>query len=131
MANPEVDKCFNALMDAADSLETVAGKVAEAACQLHKLFDWDNQIPTEAADTPTDTAIPIVADLEPEPVVLPERAPVTLEQVRAVLAEKSRDGHTAQIRELLATHGAAKLSAIDPAQYPGLLAAVEVLGVAS
>jgi len=54
--------------------------------------------------------------------------PVTLEQVRAVLAEKSRDGHTAKIRELLERHGAAKLSAIDPKEYAALLAEAEVLG---
>ncbi|MBT9142480.1 MAG: hypothetical protein DDT29_00874 [Dehalococcoidia bacterium] len=54
--------------------------------------------------------------------------PITLEQVRAVLAEKSRDGHTAKVRELLEKHGAAKLSEIDPSEYPALLAEAEALG---
>lgn len=60
-----------------------------------------------------------------EPV--PEPKPVTLEQVRAVLAERSRAGHTAEVRELLLKHGAAKLSEIDPTEYPGLLAEAEAL----
>lgn len=56
----------------------------------------------------------------PEPVL-------TLEQVRAVLADKSRQGHTAEIRSLLQKYGAAKLSQIDPANYKALLADAEVL----
>ena len=51
----------------------------------------------------------------------------TLEEVRAVLAEESRAGHTAKVKELLEKHGAPKLSGIDPAEYPALLAEVEVL----
>lgn len=57
----------------------------------------------------------------------PEEKPLTLEEVRAVLAEKSRSGHTEEVRELLAKHGADKLSEIDPAEYPVLLAEAEVL----
>ena len=61
-------------------------------------------------------------------VPAPDEKPISLEAVRAVLAEKSRSGHTAKIRELLEKHGAAKLSEIDPAEYPALLAEAEVLG---
>lgn len=57
----------------------------------------------------------------------PEEKPLTLEEVRAVLAEKSRTGHTEEVRELLNKHGADKLSEIDPAEYPALLAEAEVL----
>ena len=57
----------------------------------------------------------------------PEEKPLTLEEVRAVLAEKSRSGHTEEVRELLARHGADKLSEIDPAEYAALLAEAEVL----
>ena len=56
-----------------------------------------------------------------------EEKPLTLEEVRAVLAEKSRAGHTAEVRELLNKHGADKLSGIDPAEYVALLAEAEVL----
>lgn len=57
----------------------------------------------------------------------PEEKPLTLEEVRAVLAEKSRAGHTAEVKELLNKHGADKLSEIDPAEYTALLADAEVL----
>ena len=57
----------------------------------------------------------------------PEVKVLTLEEVRAVLAEKSHAGHTTEVKELLEKHGAPKLSGIDPAEYPALLAEVEVL----
>lgn len=47
--------------------------------------------------------------------------------VRKVLAEKSRAGHTAKIKELLIAHGAEKLSEIDPKEYTALVREVEVL----
>ena len=64
---------------------------------------------------------------ESEPVSTPEPQ-LTLEQVRAVLAGKSRMGFTAEIRTLLQKYGAAKLSGIDPANYKALVADAEVLG---
>ena len=59
---------------------------------------------------------------------VPAEPALTLEQVRAVLADKSRQGHTAEIRSLLQKYGAAKLSGIDPIHYKALLADAEVLG---
>ena len=56
-----------------------------------------------------------------------EPKPLTLEQVRAALAEKSRAGHTSEVKALLIKHGADKLSDIDPAEYPAPLAEAEVL----
>ena len=53
---------------------------------------------------------------------------LTLEEVIAVLADKSRAGFTEQVKELLKKHGADKLSAVDPTEYKALLADAEVLG---
>ena len=57
----------------------------------------------------------------------PKEPAVTLEQVRAALAEKSHDGKTEVVRELLQKYGAPKLSAVDPKHYPALLKDAEVL----
>lgn len=65
---------------------------------------------------------------EPPETPTPEEKAITLEEVRAVLAEKSRDGHTSKIRELLQNYGADKLSEINASDYPALLAEAEVLG---
>ena len=62
---------------------------------------------------------------QPKPAAPPE--PVPLEKVRSVLADKSRLGHTAEVKALLQKHGAQKLSEIDPAEYPILLAEAEAL----
>lgn len=57
----------------------------------------------------------------------PEEKLVTLEEVRAILAEKSHDGFTAEVRTLIEKYGASKLSQIDPSKYASLLADAEGL----
>ena len=51
----------------------------------------------------------------------------TFTEVRTILAEKSRAGHTAAIKKILVSHGAEKLSEIDPSEYAAIVAEVEVL----
>ena len=50
---------------------------------------------------------------------------VTLEEVRAVLAEKSRSGKTAEVKELLTKFGVNKLSELDASKYDELLKETE------
>lgn len=57
-----------------------------------------------------------------------EEKALTLEDVRAVCADKSRQGFTAEVKAILTKHGADKLSEVDPLEYKALLAEVEVLG---
>ena len=47
--------------------------------------------------------------------------------VRTILAEKSRAGHTAEVKQILNNHGAEKLSGIAPEEYAAIIAEVEVL----
>jgi len=103
----ELDLCVDELRSAAQSLNTVANSLAAMFSSGY------NPESTVQPKTNTTTTKP---------------KPITLEQVRAVLAEKSRDGHTAEIRTLLEKHGAAKLSEIAPDKYADLLAEAEVLG---
>ncbi len=58
----------------------------------------------------------------------PEKLAITLEQVRSVLADKSRNGYTAEVRSLITSYGAERLSEIAPENYEALLKAAEVLG---
>jgi hypothetical protein len=90
-------------------LRIAAATINEVANTLAEMFS------TASADEAPDAAAPA----EPQ---------LTLEQVRAVLADKSRMGFTAEIRALLKKYGAAKLSGIDPANYKALVADAEVLG---
>lgn len=62
------------------------------------------------------------------PVKEPEKPELTLADVRSVLADKSRAGFTAEIRELLEKYGADRLSKVDPANYVALKKDAEALG---
>ena len=56
-----------------------------------------------------------------------EKTVVTIEQVRAVLAEKSQAGLTSKVKSLLESFGANKLSAVSAEDYEKLLAAAKDL----
>jgi hypothetical protein len=58
----------------------------------------------------------------------PESADISLEQVRTVLADKSRNGLTAEVRQLIRRYGADKLSEIKPEHFAAVLKEAEVLG---
>ena len=57
-----------------------------------------------------------------------EEKTLTLEDVRAVCADKSRSGFTEEVKAILNKHGVEKLSEVNPAEYKALRAEVEVLG---
>lgn len=88
-----------------EELRSAAAAISEAADWLSEIFSEE---PRAEAETP------------PEPEL-------TLEAVRAVLADKSRAGFTAQIRSLLQKYGANKLSGVNPVNYKALLADAEGL----
>ena len=96
-----------------EDLRTAAASINAAADWLYQQFSGDDdkqQISKWAAKKE-----------KPKPEI-------KLEDVRAVLAEKSRSGHTAEVRDLLQKYGAAKLSAVDPANYEALMKDAEVIG---
>ena len=105
------------LRSLADSLQAVADAMTQ---------NEPAEVPAENAGKKTKKA-DTKAATEEAPSPAPEEKLLTLEEVRAVLAEKSRAGHTAAVKALLTKHGADKLSDIDPAKYPALLADAEVL----
>ena len=90
-------------------------ELRNAAVTITDVANWLTEMFSTTADEAPDAAAPA----EPQ---------LTLEQVRAVLADKSRMGFTAEIRTLLQKYGAAKLSGIDPVHYKALVADAGVLG---
>ncbi len=97
------------LSQAVTELRSAAQSLISVADSLNDLFSG---------------GIEVAAQLE----AAPEEKPITLEAVRAVLAEKSRSGFTSEVKSLIEKHGAARLSEVDPANYKALLAEAEVLG---
>ena len=109
------------LRSLADSLQAVADAVADnGAVEAGKPDAKEPEKAGKAGKAAKKEEKPVAKQAQ-------EEKPLTLEEVRAVLAEKSRAGHTAEVRELLNKHGADKLSGIDPAEYAALLAEAEVL----
>ena len=51
----------------------------------------------------------------------------TLEGIRALMAQKTQEGKSKEIKELLQKYGAAKLSAVKPEDYPALMQEAQVL----
>ena len=87
-----------------DMLRSAAASISETANWLSQQFGEKPTVPTHPNPTPT------------------------LEQVRAVLADKSRRGYTAEVKALLRQHGADKLSEIAPSEFEALLTEAEALG---
>lgn len=52
---------------------------------------------------------------------------IGIEDIRAVLAEKSQDGKSKEVKALLNQYGVSKLSAVAEKEYPGLLQKAKAL----
>lgn len=95
---------------------------------LREMFSGDGEVP-ETQETPAEKpkgkakAAKTTPAKEPEP-----EKKLTLADVRAVLAEKSRAGFTEEVKALIAKHGADRLSEVPETEYAALLADAEVLG---
>lgn len=83
-----------------------AGRLAEAAGNLRSLAD---RLDAAAAAGASGEGLP------------------ALEDVCKALAGKANAGHAAGVKRLLVAHGAGRLSELDPAEYPALLAEAEEL----
>lgn len=93
----------------ADSLQVVCDAMAESE-------------PTDEDKKPTP-----VKERELKKITEPKVKEVKLEDVRAVLAEKSQTGMTARVREIIQKYGASKLSEVDPKHYADILKDAEGL----
>lgn len=66
--------------------------------------------------------------VEQSPVTEVKQEPnISIEDVRAILAEKSKDGKTREVKALLMKYDAGKLSGVKPEDYASLLKEAEVL----
>jgi len=104
------------VINALNALTTALTKLTEQTTQ--KEMDKFEQIYPPADEQP-----------QPEPVTPePPAKPVTLAEVRAVLANKSRAGFTEEVKQLVMKHGAEKLSGVPESEYAALMKEAESLG---
>lgn len=102
----------------------------DAAKLMRSLADVVEAIAETYNDTvlTIDTTAAVIEAEEPKQIEeKQQKKELTFEEVRAVLATKSREGHTAEVKAVLTEFGVEKLSDIEPAQYEELLAKVEVI----
>ena len=92
----------------------------KTADDLTALADSVRALCASLADSPQE-------EPKPQPATKKKQT-IPLEKVRGVLAEKSRDGYTAEVRAIIQSFGAERLSEIDPANYEAVLTKAEVLG---
>ena len=110
----ELVRCGEALIGVAESLrELFSGEEASVEAE-----------PVKASQA-SEKKAKVKKESEP---VQEEKKAYTLEDVRTILAEKSRDGFTEEVKAVIAKRGAKKLSGIDPAEYEAIVAEVEGLG---
>lgn len=99
-----------------DELEGQAHQIIDSVASIRRMF----------TSTPEDVT-PYDDGYSYEESEVYVKKEITLEEVRSVLADISRDGKTAEVRALLKKYGASKLSEINPENYESLLADAEVL----
>ena len=89
--------------------------------------EWAESATQAEIETFTQIYPPVDEQPEESKPEAPEKA-VTLTEVRAVLAGKSREGFTEEVKQLLMKHGAEKLSGIAESEYAALMKEAERLG---
>ena len=114
---------MNEILQLLDNI-IVCGESMAKIGRLLKEFvpEFANAIPQKNAPVIEETAAP---------AALPEKEPVktyTFADVRKAFSAKSHAGYTAQVKELISKYGASRLSDVKEADYPALMADLEVIG---
>ena len=92
---------------AVDAVETGAAEAGDSGSgKGQKAGEADKKVDKKAADS---------------------KKAVAIEDVRAVMAQKTQEGKSQGIKELLQKYGAVKLSGVAPEHYPALLKEARVL----
>lgn len=127
MTVTEANRYINALNRIAEGVTMLASAIEEASWAS---FEDHAGMPGARPIAAAQLAQPQVEkaerpwEEEPQPSNAPV-VPVSLEQVRAVLADLTGRGMTAQVKALITQTGAEKLSAVEPGKYGWLLEQAE------
>lgn len=112
-----------------DALIDVISNVSALADSLQVFADALTEIKAIDVQAIEIKEEPVAQISEKESKTKKEKAKVyTLEDVRGVLAEKSQNGLTSEVKGLIAKFGGSKLSDIDSGNYEAIIKEAEVLG---
>lgn len=98
-------------------MEKTIKELRNAAAVINNAADW---LCKQASESISENSPAPAQELTPKKTL-------ALEDIRPVLADKSRAGFTDQIRDLLRKYGTDRLSKVDPKDYEALLNDVEAL----
>ncbi len=106
--------------------------VAESRMRMAKVLEKANEYQKTKGDLVLGHVDKEISIDDPKKDTEPEKATeetpaVTIDDVRAVLADLSQNGRTADVKTLLDKHGAVKLSAVDPKEYAALIEEAKAL----
>ena len=132
-----------------ERMDSLRAGVAEMRSVAQRLMVWANDLEASFRDPKApEREVPPAEPVQPgkrkkaeegkkspgsaeaESAVLPEAEtkPLTLPEVRAILAEKCAAGFGTQVKALIESYGAASLKGVPPEKYGELLEAVKGLG---
>ena len=119
----DVTKVAKAMIDVADSMESLVRCIRDCGGSL-----MEN---TGTGQGNADPPKKAPKEEPPKEEAVPAEEPAkewSLEEVRMVLADKSREGHTEEVRALISKYGAERLSDIKSADFAALMEEAEVIG---
>lgn len=114
-----------------DEIKSCGNTLISIYDELYSLIDRkepDNEKPKTTRKRKNKTEEPKTETAVAKEVPQETQKPVTLDEVRAALAERSRNGYTSDVKALISKYGVDKLSDVDPANYAALLKDAEVIG---
>ena len=111
-----------------DDMIHVGEDLIRVANEIKEIFSETAEEEVKPKKKAVKKEIPPEEVNEPSTEETCETKQIDFTDVRALLAEKSRSGHTAEVKALLRKYGAEKLSEIDSSKYATLMADAEVLG---
>lgn len=104
---------------------TIIDAINDTAKALTNLSKVLVAVAEQTEGIPAKEAVNIPAKKEEKKAASKEETTVTVEMIRGVLAEKSQAGLTAEVKTLLESFGANKLSAVKAEDYAALFAAAK------
>ncbi len=116
-------------MDKAKKILEVVQGLLKVAEDIRSLADSVQSVCTVITDcVSVKEEAPKLPEKGTEQKAIEQKEPeITLEKVRGVLGEKSRAGHTAEVREIIQKYGADRLSDVAPKNYAAIIKDAEVL----
>lgn len=117
----------NDLRSLADSIETLAQAIGanepiDDATKTKQKKEKEPEAKAPTEEVAEEKAVEENASKEKAPEEkAPEEKQPTLEEIRAAMADKSRDGHREAVKAIITKYGAGNLSALDPKYYAAAL----------